>query len=580
MPRQIRWRIVLLHLGILFVSLMVLSILTVNHIRQYENARWQSDLLNTARRIEDQAQAYYIDSGEITQLSALANESSELMNIEVTFLDTEENFLASSLSPEQHSENTVILPAASAALANGEHTQINEQTLTAAVPVTKPNGETVGVVLLQAPHTFDRMDHARIFWLAITVFLIASLAVLILAVVLRDQSLKQAETLTIAAQQMSMGNFNNLKFDAAPPELSDLGQALQTMAHQLGTQIDTLTSERAKLSAILNQMTDGVIIADAKGLVQLLNPAAERLFQINQETGLGRSVVEVMRYHQLVDLWRSARKGERQSTMLEIGPQHLFLQVVGIPLKTSLPGSTMILFQDLTQLRRLETVRRDFISNVSHELRTPLASLKALAETLQEGALEDPPAARRFIFRMETEIDNLTQLVNELLELSRIESGKVPLSFHRIPPCDLLQPSFERMSLQAERAGIDLDMECQTRLPSVFADPDRITQVMINLIHNAIKFTPPGGRITVSAYQDGDHIVFFVKDTGVGIARKDLGRIFERFYKADRARTEGGTGLGLSIARHMIESHGGYIWAESGDDSGSTFYFTLPVARR
>jgi len=472
------------------------------------------------------------------------------------------------------------LPAAAAALANREHTQIIEQTIVAAVDLTMPNGESVGVVLLQKPQNVYQLDIARIFWLALAVFLTASLAVLILAVVLRDQNLKQTETLTIAAQQMSLGNFNNLEFDNVPPELNDLSQALQNMADHLGKQIDTLTSERAKLSAILNQMTDGVIIADAQGRVQLLNPAAERLFQVNEETGLGRSVVEVLRYHQLVDLWRSAKKGDRQSTMLEIGPQHLFLQVIGIPLKTSLPGSTMILFQDLTQLRRLETVRRDFISNVSHELRTPLASLKALAETLQEGALEDPPAARRFIFRMETEIDNLTQLVNELLELSRIESGKVPLSFHRIPPCDLLQPSFERMSLQAERADIDLVLDCQPGLPSVFADPDRITQVMINLIHNAIKFTPPDGRITVSAYQDGDHIVFFVKDTGVGIARKDLGRIFERFYKADRARTGGGTGLGLSIARHMIESHGGYIWAESEQESGSTFYFTLPVARR
>jgi len=152
-------------------------------------------------------------------------------------------------------------------------------------------------------------------------------------------------------------------------------------------------------------------------------------------------------------------------------------------------------------------------------LRTPLASLKALAETLQEGALEDPPAARRFLLRMETEIDNLTQLVNELLELSRIESGKVPLSFHRVQPCELLKPAVERMSLQAERAGLDLTLECPYELPVVFADPDRISQVMINLVHNAIKFTPPGGKITVSAYQDVSNIVFFVRDSGVNRSR-------------------------------------------------------------
>jgi two-component system phosphate regulon sensor histidine kinase PhoR len=357
-----------------------------------------------------------------------------------------------------------------------------------------------------------------------------------------------------------------------------LNAALQMMAEQLGKQINDLTTERTKLSAVLNQMTDGVLIVDPEGRVQLLNPTAERLFVIPEEQALGRSVVEVLRHHQLVDVWRQAKSGLRQSTMLEIGPQHLFLQVVGIPLKSALPGSTLILFQDLTQLRRLETIRRDFISNVSHELRTPLASLKALAETLQEGALEDPPAARRFILRMETEIDNLIQLVNELLELSRIESGKVPLSFQRKQPCELLKPAYDRMQLQAERAGLEMTLECQPELPPVFADPDRISQVLINLVHNAIKFTAPGGKITLSAYRDQHQIVFFVRDNGVGIEKKDLGRIFERFYKVDRSRTSGGTGLGLSIARHMIETHGGHIWVESEQGLGSTFYFSLPIA--
>ena len=134
------------------------------------------------------------------------------------------------------------------------------------------------------------------------------------------------------------------------------------------------------------------------------------------------------------------------------------------------------------------------------------------------------------------------------------------------------------MSLQSERAGLELTLDCDPKLPAVFADPDRIVQVLINLIHNAIKFTAPDGKITLSAYQDNNRIVFFVRDTGVGIARKDLGRIFERFYKADQARTGGGTGLGLSIARHMVEVHDGYIWAESEPDMGSTFYFTLPTA--
>jgi two-component system phosphate regulon sensor histidine kinase PhoR len=169
-------------------------------------------------------------------------------------------------------------------------------------------------------------------------------------------------------------------------------------------------------------------------------------------------------------------------------------------------------------------------------------------------------------------------MVQELLELSRIESGKVPLERRSISPLELLTPAVERMQLQAERAGLNISLECPEGLPPVNADSTRVEQVLVNLLHNAIKFTPPGGKITVSGYLEGAYVVFLVKDTGVGIAPDALPRIFERFYKADRARSGGGTGLGLSIARHLVESHGGRIWAESMVSQGSTFFFSIPLA--
>jgi len=577
MQHRIRWRIVTPCLLLLVVVISLFTIFMVNHILQKELERWQTQLLRTAKLIASDAQEAIINPGG-NDLQILAKSKSKILELDVTFIEATGKILGTSIPIEQQMQNALDMPTVSQALAEGQGSHIEDDWIAAAVTFQSPNGDLLGVVQLQAPLSYFRLDLSRFIWLAGAFILVGGLGILLLGYILHDLSQEPLETLALVARQMSMGNFNNLEFPEAPGELSELSQALQDMAQELGAQIDALTSEKAKLSAVLNQMADGVLITDAEDRVQLLNPTAERLFQIDEKDGLGRSVVEVMRYHQLVDLYREAKNGQRQSMMLEIGPQHLFLQVVAIPLKTALPGSTMLLFQDLTQLRRLETVRRDFISNVSHELRTPLASLKALAETLQEGALDDPPAARRFIIRMETEIDNLTQLVNELLELSRIESGKVLLSFQRAHPCDLLKPAYERMSLQAERAGLELILDCPPDLPIVFADPDRISQVLINLVHNAIKFTPPEGSITLSAYQDEDYIVFYVRDTGVGIPKKDLTRIFERFYKADQARAGGGTGLGLSIARHMIESHGGYIWAESEDDIGSTFYFTLHIA--
>jgi two-component system phosphate regulon sensor histidine kinase PhoR len=227
----------------------------------------------------------------------------------------------------------------------------------------------------------------------------------------------------------------------------------------------------------------------------------------------------------------------------------------------------------------LETVRRDFVSNVSHELRTPLAALKALAETLEQGAIDDPPAAQRFLQRMDHEIDTLIQLVQELLELARIESGRVPVAKEAITPLDLTHEAVERMRLQAERAGLALSLELPEGLPAVLADRGRMEQVLVNLLHNAIKFTHPGGTIRVSAKQQGDWVIFAIHDSGIGIQPDDLARIFERFYKADPARSGGGTGLGLSIARHLVEAHNGRIWAESQPGMGSTFFFTLPVAK-
>jgi two-component system phosphate regulon sensor histidine kinase PhoR len=236
--------------------------------------------------------------------------------------------------------------------------------------------------------------------------------------------------------------------------------------------------------------------------------------------------------------------------------------------------------QDLTQVRRLETVRRDFISNISHELRTPLASLALVVETLQDGALEDPPAARRFLSHMENELGVLTQMVEELLELSRIESGKMPLEARPTEIAALVQTPVERLAPQAERKGVTLTASLAEGLPHVQADVPRIHQVLGNLIHNAIKFTPAGGAVTVFArVKEPGWVTLSVTDTGIGIPADDVPRVFERFYKVDRARSEGGAGLGLAIAKHIVQGHGGRIWVESTEGVGSTFSFTLRVAR-
>jgi len=229
-------------------------------------------------------------------------------------------------------------------------------------------------------------------------------------------------------------------------------------------------------------------------------------------------------------------------------------------------------------MRRAEAVRREFVANVSHELRTPLASLKALVETLEEGAIEDPPAAREFLAQMHVEVDSLAQLVQELLELSRIESGQAQPNRESVDPVTLLRAAERRLRRQAERIGVTLSVDEGKALPAVHADPHLIERILINLIHNALKFTPSGGRVRLRATAVADAVRLSVEDTGMGLPAEELGRIFERFYKVDRSRASRGTGLGLAIAKHVVQAHGGRIWAESeGEGRGATFHFTLPA---
>jgi len=356
--------------------------------------------------------------------------------------------------------------------------------------------------------------------------------------------------------------------------LENLSNAIASLKSTFNLRLSTLNAETARLSTVLEQLTDGVLITDANGSIQFANPAAQKLFETSDV--LGRSITEVVRNHQLVDAWRRCQQTrEVQSESVELPARRQFLQLIAIP-DTHADG-TLLLAQDLTRVRRLETVRRDFISNVSHELRTPLASLKALTETLQSGALSDPQAGPRFLGRISTEVDALTQMAQELLDLSRIESGQVELILAPLAPKSLVTSAADRMRMQAERAGLKLSVKCDGDLPNIRADKSRLEQVLVNLIHNSVKFTKPGGGISVETESAVGGVRFAVRDTGVGIPAESLSRIFERFYRVDKSRTGSGTGLGLSISKHIIEAHGGKIWAESDERRGSVFYFVIPL---
>lgn len=338
--------------------------------------------------------------------------------------------------------------------------------------------------------------------------------------------------------------------------------------------------QRATLQAVLDGSPAGIVLVEDDGSVLLSNTRMQSLFALSEDEQRADTLAHLLRHYQFIETWQKAvQSGVGQVLVAEVPQSKRTLRASVLPLGGALGGElrghSVMAFVDVTELYRLETVRKDFVSNVSHELRTPLTSLRLLTESLRGGAIHEPAAAERFLTLMETEVDALSTLVTELLELARTESGDVQLLLAATDPCALLQAAAGRLRMQAVRAGLQLSVECPPQLPTVLADAPRIEQVLVNLIHNATKFTPEGGSIRVSAAATDGLVEFSVQDSGVGIAPDDQARIFERFYKTDPARNRSGTGLGLAIARHVVEAHGGHIGVSSQPGQGSRFFFTL-----
>ena len=588
MFKSIRWRIafpyILLILALMVgVGLYLSSFLTNNY-----KAYLEQQLTNEALLASDAIARRVADGAPPDELDRLAKHWSELIGARVTIIAPDGQVVGESDFDRTLMDNHAHRPEVNQARNTGRGSAIRYSDtvgydmLYVAVPIRRAQGgaqgETLGYMrfalsLQQVDQTINNLRGSLI-----SAALIGSLLAVFLALWIVNRTTRPLEDLIQATGQMRQGNFSARLIPASNDEIGVLTRTFNDMAIELQADITELEAERSRMAAVLGMMTDGVIIVDPQNRIQLINPAAVSMFDIVHPEVEGHSLIEVVRHHQVDELLAASRKlNDSQTTTIEIPARQIYLQATATPLGAALPENTLLLFQNLTRLRRLETVRQDFVSNISHELRTPLASLKALTETLQESALDDPPAAQRFLSRMATEVDALGQIVEELLELTRIESGRVPLKMSPTPPEQLIAKAVERLNEQAERAGLTVEIDCPIDLPPVLADATRLEQVIVNLLHNAIKFTPSGGDIRLSAKTQDDLVIFAVQDTGVGIATDDLPRIFERFYKTDRARSGGGTGLGLAIARHLVEAHGGKIWAESVEGRGSTFYFSIPT---
>lgn len=561
----------------------ILGVTLSTQERNLYNSDLRTNLIQQARLIAGQAMPLIKANPSNPEINDLAKQAAALISARVTIILPNGIVVGESNYDLTQMENHLQRPEVQLALKSQEAVDtrysvtLKANYLYAAVPI-KDGATILGISRVSvstAKIDSDVMNIEKLIFISALAMAAIALAITLLISYI---TLKPLRDLTRFADKLAYPQSKEGIASRYRDEIHQLEFSINQMANELTQQISSFKAESGRLSAVLTSMTDGILLVDKVGTVKMINPSARVLFSIYPEKNEGMSLVEAVENFQIVDLWKKTfNEKSQQATAIEFGPDRIYIQVVATPLEGQNQGDILLTFQNLTRVRRLEMVRQDFVSNVSHELRTPLTSLKALTETLKDGALQDPPAAQKFLVQMDQEIDNLIQMVEELLELSRIESGKVPLFQERISPEKLVEPAIERMQLQIERARLNLAINFAEDLPQVNADPQRIQQVVINLIHNAVKFTPPSGTISIGASRESGNVVFYVQDTGKGIAPGDLERIFERFYKTDRSRASRGTGLGLSIARHIIESHSGRIWAESNLGQGSTFYFSLPA---
>jgi two-component system phosphate regulon sensor histidine kinase PhoR len=585
-PRSLGGRLTLVLVGVVVLPLLVLTAVVPALARAHELAALEDRLAGDAQLVADYAATTLAREG-VAGLDGLAKRLRTHSETRITIIAPDGVVLGESdldlAQVGNHADRREVRQALAGGRGVDQHhsEMVGYDMLYVAVPIVD-GARVVGVAraalpLSQVDSLVDALVRALLLAAAGAGLLALCAALLAAGWITRPLSDVSRQAAALAVDPTYRAG---ARPSTGPVEIVQLGETLDRLAGAVRDSLQRVGAERDRLDAVLGHLADGVLIVDGRGRVARLNPAAERLLGMPGALAAGRTAAEVLRDHELVQLVEQARAGPEPAPVATAFVEWLrpraWLRAAVSRFGTGQSSQTLLVLQDLTELRRLETVRRDFVANVSHELRTPIAAIKVMAETLRDGALDEPAVARDFVARIEEEIDGLYGLVEELLDLSRLESGRVEVVLVPTSPAALVASAVHRLAPLAERAGVVLQAECPDAVPGVLADRERIEQVLVAVIHNAIKFTPPGGAIDVRTATLPDRVQIAVADTGVGVAPEHLGRVFERFYKADQARAGGGTGLGLAIAKHTVQLHGGEIAADSpGPGRGTTVTVTL-----
>lgn len=565
----------------------------------------------------------YIDSSrqQLTSLAHLARENPPSFNsadelrawtkwmaqggARVSVIDANGLVLAESARDPEGMQNHADRPEFQQAMASGEgHSQrhsatLNQEMMYEAVRVQTAGGApaVIRVALPLAPvDEALSMLHRRIIGASLLIFLLGALALFLFF----RSFATRVDRLTQFSLRLAKGDFRPLPGERSRDELAELTESLNQAAASMDRTIHSLSGERNRSSAILRSMVEGVAVIDANERLVFSNHAFSQILNLNSKTSEGRPLIEVLRNSELLSLIRRALKGEEglQSDIVMGTVQTRSFSATAAPVKalendavaakapgegapeSQKPTGAVVVLHDVTELRRLERVRQDFVANVSHEFKTPLTAIQGFAETLLSGAIDDPKNNRRFLRIIRDHATRLARLTDDLLKLARIEAGKLEVHVLPVAVSEVVDSCMETALLKANKKQIAITVDVSADLPRVRGDATLLRDVLQNLIDNAIQYTASGGKIHVSAEHKNADVIVAVSDTGIGIPLSDQERIFERFYRVDAARSReaGGTGLGLSIAKHIVDVHGGDLWVESEVGVGSKFSFSIPVA--
>jgi two-component system, OmpR family, phosphate regulon sensor histidine kinase PhoR len=485
---------------------------------------------------------------------------------------------------ENHGGRPEVVEALAAGSGSAERHSgtVGEDLLYVAVAI-QHEGHTLGVSRVAWPLTEVRAE-LNALRRAVALALLAAFAVAVaLSTALSASLTRPLRLIMNAARRFGAGDTSARIAATRPDELGELSRILDASAERLEERLADNARDRARSEAILAAMEEGLLAVDHRGIVLAANERLRQSFGLGDTHG--RHYVETLRQREVGELVQAVLEGGLRRTA-EIDTPHLkrvwSVTAVPFPGPEQAPHGALLTFHDVTERRQLERVRRDFVANASHELRTPLTSIRGFVEALEDGANAEPETAQRFLGKIRTHADRMAALVEDLLELSRLESGERPPRWETVTPAELAEDALASFARQAERRGITLT-HLDQGAPSVVSDGERLVRILGNLVDNALKYTPEGGRVDIVTEPGPDGGAWMrVRDDGPGIAPEHVPRLFERFYRVDTARSRdlGGTGLGLSIVRHLADGMGASVGVESRVGAGSCFTVTLPADPR